>query len=765
MGKSLVRKEAWRKVTGEARYTDDFPLAGFYSARMLVSPHAHARIAYIDSREALAMAGVKLVLTGADCPPLSGPLLRDRPLLATDCVRYAGEPVALVVALDEATASLAAEKIRVAYEPLPAVMDAQSALDGHGPLLHPDLAAYVNNAADVYPQTGTNVSSHFPIRKGNVEQGFGQCEAIVSRTFSLAPSGHIAMETRTCRTQILKDGTVEILTASQSPYEVAKQIAECFAIPAGNVRVKVPFVGGAFGGKAPVVLELLAYMASKKLNGHPVRITATRKEDMETLPSRSGFHAHIKLGADQEGILRAAEILFIMDSGAYADISPYMAKAAAVDCTGPYNIENLACDVYSVYTNHTYATSYRGFAHESLTFCIERAMDALSFELKMDPLAFRRLNAIRPGQLTPTQVKTTLSNIGNLESCIDKLISLCGFKSMPEPLGAHIVRAKGCACFWKAPTPPTDAISGAIATVNADGSFNLSTGVVEMGNGGQTLLAQMFADRLKIPTDQVHVNFSVDTRLNPEHYKTVASFSSYIAGRAVMRAADDVIAQIKRNGALAFACAIEDVELDGGRVYLKQDPECYLLYKDVLSGGGPLGEPVIGRGGFMLKGLSLLNPQTGAGRSAPSWTVGAQAVEIEVDTRDCSYKILNAYTVMDVGKALNPLEQEGMIKGGMAMGLSMASREAFEYENGRLTTPSLRTYKLMHFSERPKYHVAFVETPQADSPYGSRSISEHGIIGMAGALANALSSALNISADSLPLTPEKCWQLRNGGNP
>ncbi len=770
IGKDLFRKEAWQKVSGDAKYTDDFSSAGALHGCMAVSAHAHARILHIDTQAAFAVPGVKLILTGADCPPLSGPLLRDRPLLARDLVRYAGEPVALVVALDEAAAALAADKIHVEYQALPGVFDSHTAFEAGSPLVHDKLESYIHNTADIYPRPGSNISSYYPVRKGDINIGFGQSERTVSREFNLPPSGHIAMELRTACAQILRDGTVEIITASQSPFEVVRQISDCFGVPAGKINVRVPFVGGAFGGKAPVVLELLAYMASEKLGGKPVRLMVTRRQDMETLPCRLGFWAKLRLGADKNGIIQAAELTYLVDHGAYTDIGPYMARALAADCTGPYNVENLSCDSYSVYTNKTFVTSYRGFAHESATFCIERAMDALALECGLDPLEFRRLNAIRPGQLTPTQVKATASDIGSLENCIEGLKTLGGWGGNAcERLDAHIVRAKGCACFWKSPNPPTDAVSGAVVTVNPDGSFNLTTGVVEMGNAGQSLLAQMFADRLGISIDQVHVNFTADTRLNPEHYKTVASFTPYIAGRAVMRAADDVLTQIRSNTALALNCSPENIEVDGGRAYLKSNPECYLLLEDVLSGysspeSGSLGDPVIGRGGFMLKGLSTLDPQTGKGRSAPSWTVGAQSVEIELDTRDLSYRIINAYSVIDVGRALNPAEQQAMIRGGMAMGLSLASREAFHYENGVLTTPSLRTYKLLHFSERPKYHVSFVETPQEDAPYGARCMNEHGTIGMPAALGNALSAACGVSADMLPLTPEALWQARKGGS-
>ncbi|MEA4871749.1 MAG: molybdopterin cofactor-binding domain-containing protein, partial [Synergistaceae bacterium] len=306
-------------------------------------------------------------------------------------------------------------------------------------------------------------------------------------------------------------------------------------------------------------------------------------------------------------------------------------------------------------------------------------------------------------------------------------------------------------------------------TCNPDGSFNLHTGGVEMGSGGQTLLAQIFAEKLKIDASLVHTVLPVDTRTSPEHWKTVASMTAYMAGNAVERAADDIIAQFRHTGALVFGCSESEVEVAHSRVYRKKNPEQFLQYKDVVAGykskeGESIGEPVFGRGGFMLKGLSKLDRITGEGRPGPSWTVGAQVVEVEADREEMSYRILSATTVLDAGCVINPKAMREMVAGGMAMGLSLASREAFEFEeNGVLMTPNLRTYKLMHIGAEPEYRVGFVETPEEGAPHGTRKFTEHGIIGMPAALSNALSAAFEVDIDTLPLTPEMLWEKKLEG--
>lgn len=765
IGKSIARKDAWDKVTGKAEYTEDLPMKGILSARILTSTCAHAMINRIDISKALGVRGVKSILTGEQCSELFGPLVLDRPALARDVVRYAGEPVALVVAQDEPSAEMAIRLIEVEYTALPFVLTPSQAIADASVLVHMQPNGYKKVMTDVYPEAGTNIASRYKIRKGDAQQAFHRCEAVVQHRFSLLPSDHLAMEVRTACAEISSDGNVTITTASQSPYAVRKQLSEAFLIPSGQIQVKVAFIGGGFGGKAPVFLEILAFLASRSVGGKAVRLTIPREQDMASAPCRIGLDAEIKLGADKDGFLQAAEMTFWLDCGAYTDISPYMAKAIAVDCTGPYHVENLSCDSLCVYTNHTYATSYRGFAHESYTFCIERMMDMLAKQCGLDPLELRIKNAIHTNSSTPTQVAYTKSLVGNLTECLNKVKSLSEWQSgKATVIKQDTVRAKGVACLWKTENPPTDAISGAIITFNPDGSVNLNTGVVEMGSGGQTNLALILAERLCISPDRVHVVLPVDTRVSPEHWKTVASLTEHMAGHAVMRAADDLIQQLKQNGAQALGCGIEEILVSNGRVFSNKDPGNFIEFKDIVQGyqsssGESIGEPALGRGGFMLKGLSMLDPQTGEGKTGPAWTVGAQVVEVEADLKTFSYRILSASTVMDVGKVINPELMRAVIAGGMSMGISLASREAFSYcEQGIPQAPNLRTYKLLHIGQQPEYQVGFVETPETNSPYGVRSYAEHGIIGIPAALGNALSAAFGKELSFLPLTPERIWR-------
>lgn len=770
IGVSIPRKEAFDKVTGAAKYADDFTSPGMLHAKILTSPYAHAKIKSIDVSEAKKSLGIKAIITGDYFPALCGAVIEDRPPIARDKVRYNGEPVAVVVANSEQEAMRALKLINVRYEPLPVVNSISEALKENPVLIHENLDQYTHAVHDVYPEIGTNISDRIKIRKGDVAKGLAESDVTVSGSFSLPQSDHIAMETRNARAQILPDGRVIIYTSSQGPYSVKKLLSKYYCIPEGDIIVKVPFVGGGFGGKAPMQLEVIAYLASKAVNGKLVKIANSREDDMKTSPCRIGVEADLKLGATKDGIIKGLEAKYKVDSGAYTDIGPRMAKAIAVDCSGPYNIENIWCDSICVYTNHTYVTSYRGFGHAEYTFCMERMMDKLAVQLGIDPVELRMKNAIKPGQYTPTQVKTTLSNIGKLSNCLEKLKVLAKWdEGQIIKTEEGMIRAKGMGCFWKTSDSPVDAVSGVFLTFNSDGSINLNSGAVEIGPGMKTTLAQILAEKMKMDVGRIHVMMGVNTQVSPEHWKSVASMTTFMAGKAVLRAAEDLIKQLKGLAAVAMKNPPEDLDVANEKVFLKQDPEIYVGFQDLVRGykqanGLAVEGQILGRGSYIMNHITDLDKDTGKGKPGPAWTVGAQAVEIEYNPRMFTYRLLRAITVIDGGKIINPKTSRGLVMGGVNMGFGIATREAFEYDNeGRLQTTTLRTYKPMKFGENPEYTVDFVETPQIDAPFGARGFAEHGIIAIPAAFANAISCAADYEFDKLPITPEVIWKAKTGG--
>ncbi|MBB5172283.1 xanthine dehydrogenase family protein molybdopterin-binding subunit [Texcoconibacillus texcoconensis] len=767
IGDSVIRKEALEKVTGKAKYTHDERTKGMFYAKKVISPYAHAKMTAKDTSEARKVKGVRAVITGENLP-LIGEEVRDRPPIATDKVRYHGEVVALVVADTPEVAKRAANLIHVSYQPLPTVQSPSHAIEANAPLVHENVAEYEKDEG-IEPIPKSNISNHTKIRKGDIEKGWRESEVTVDESFSFSPSDHTAMETRSAKAEIKANGSVVIDTSSQAPFMVKKLMNDYFGIEVGKVIVNTPLVGGGYGGKASVQQEILAYIASKAVGGRQVEVFYSREEDMITAPCHIGLDAKVKLGATKEGTLKVAEIVYLFDGGAYSDKAIHLSRAGAVDCTGPYKIDHVKCDSYSVYTNHPYPAPYRGFSHSEVLFAFERTMDILAKKLHIDPLQLREKNAILPGHTTPTQVRLNRSTIGHVPKCIEKVKKLINWdEGELVEVNDRIVRAKGVSCLWKTSTIPTDSTSGAILTFNEDGTVNLMSGVVEIGTATKTVLAQMVADRLRIDVRDVHVRMKVDTQTTPEHWKTVASRGTFMAGRAALAAADDALTQLKKIASTILRARVDDLDVGNGRVFLREEPSVGLEFKDIAYGytypnGNAIGGQIIGRGNYILRHLTELDPETGKGNPGPEWSVGAQAIEVEFDRRDYTYKMLRAASVIDVGKVLNEKSARGQVTGAMSMGLAFGGRETFVFdEQARVLNPRLRTYRPIHYGEHPEYIVEFVETPHIDAPYGARGAGEQGLLGMPAALGNALSTAVGVPLRQLPLTPELIWRTKEG---
>jgi len=422
-------------------------------------------------------------------------------------------------------------------------------------------------------------------------------------------------------------------------------------------------------------------------------------------------------------------------------------------------------DSLCVYTNHPFATAFRGFGHIELSYATERAMDLLAERLRMDPAALRLKNAIRQGDLTPTGAPMD-ENTGDLPACLAKVKERLAWDSQPHrvvrPDGK--IRAKGISCFWKAPAIPTFTDAGAVLYFADDGSATLATGVIEIGQGAHEGLRMLVAEALKTDLDHVHVTRHVDTDRSPHDWATAASRSLFMAGRAALDAVADAVAQIKNVAAAPLRCPAEDLEVAGGRVFIRDEPSHFLPLEKVVLGyvhpnGNAIGGPVIGRGWYITPDLTSLDPATGAGKPWLEWTLGAEGVEVEIDPADGAIRVLKAACAMDVGKVVHPALSRGQVVGAMAMGIGYSLSEGFVFDARQaVQNGSLRDYKIMRYGEDPEYFVDFVETPQSDGPYGLRGLGEQGIVGMPGCLSQAVSLAIGRQMTALPMTPEAIWK-------
>jgi CO/xanthine dehydrogenase Mo-binding subunit len=762
VGKSVPRIDAYEKVTGAATFADDMQFGpGLYYGRLVRSPYAHALIKRVDVREALELPGVKAVVTGQDVPNNIGLYLIDRPIFARDRARYVGEPVAGVVATSEGVAHEAAQLVEVEYEELPAVFDPVEAARPNAPVLHPDLGGY-KVANFIFPEPGTNISEHFKLRRGDVELAWPRCEAIVEGTFRLPQIQHVPIEPHVAVGLWQPSGQVTLWTCSQSPFAQRDLMAQSLDIPHGNLRVISPYVGGGFGGKAGISMEVCAVVMARAVQGHPVKLRMTREEEFIGTTVRQSLVAHTKIGCDADGNLLAMETQYYFGGGAYNDYGVNIARAAGYSCTGPYLIPNVKGDSYCVYTNQPIGSAMRGFGMPEIHWGIEQIMDQLAEEMGMDPAEFRRRNCVKSGATILTGMEMPPID---LVACIDKVTAAIHWDKKEEASAPHKRRGKGLAIMWKAPAMPPNPGSAAIVRFNEDATVNVSIGAQDLGQGAFTVLAQIAAQTLGVPYEWVRISVPVDTKYSPYEWQTVASRITWSTGNAVRAAAEDAKRQILEIVAGHWGEKPEHLEIKNGVVFSYRTEEELPLKGMVVYGlpnenfEGWTGGPIVGQGKFMPTYVTNLDFETGQGtRAVVHYTVGAQAVDLEVDTETGEIAVLKIASAYDVGKAINPDLIMTQIEGGAVHGMSSAF-EGLKFDaKGQPLNPNLVDYRIATAADIPnEIHGDFVETPLEDGPWGARGVGEHVMVPTAPAMANALYNALGIRFSELPLSAEKVF--------
>ncbi len=759
VGKSVPRIDVHEKVTGSATFSDDIQFGpGLYFGRLVRSPLAHALILSIDATEALQIPGVKAVVTGDDLPKNIGLYLIDRPIFARDRVRYVGEPVAGVVASSDEIAYRAAQLVRVEYEELPAVFDPVEAAHRDAPLLHPNLADY-EVANFIFPQPGTNISEHFKLRRGDVDSAWAQCAAIVEGTFRLPQIQHVPIEPHVAVSLWESSGQVTLWTCSQSPFAQRDMVAQSLDIPHGNLRVVSPYVGGGFGGKAGISMEVCAVAMARAAMGHPVKLRMTREEEFIGTTVRQSLVARTKIGCGSTGNLLAMETQYYFGGGAYNDYGVNIARAAGYSCTGPYLIPNVKGDSYCVYTNLPIGSAMRGFGMPEIHWGIEQIMDQLAEKIGVDPADFRRRNCVKSGQSILTGMEMPPID---LVACIDKATEGVEWGKQQPASAPHKRRGKGIAIMWKAPAMPPNPGSASIVRFNEDATVNVSIGAQDLGQGAFTVLAQMTAQALGVPYEWVRVSVPVDTKYSPYEWQTVASRITWSTGNAVRAAAEDAKHQILDIVAAHWGENPQDLDIKDGVVFSYRTEEELPLKGMVVYGlpnenfEGWTGGPIVGQGRFMPTYVTNLDFETGQGtRAVVHYTVGAQAVDLEVDTETGEITVLRIASVYDVGKAINPDLIMTQIEGGAVHGMSSAF-EGLKYDQqGRPLNPNLVDYRISTAADIPhEIHGGFVETPLEDGPWGARGVGEHVMVPTAPAMANAIYDALGIRFSDLPLSAE-----------
>jgi carbon-monoxide dehydrogenase large subunit len=753
VGKSPIRLDAHEKVTGRTVYAVDLKLAGMLWAKVLRSPHPHARILHIDGSRARIMPGVVAMVTGEDFPGSLGVIVQDQNFLARDKVRFVGDAVAAVAAVDLDTAEEALSLIRVEYEPLPAVLDPVEAMKNREVLIHENLSQYPV-APGIFPVAGTNVCSHFKLRKGDVERGFRESDLILEDTYTSPMLQHAHLEPHASVAQVDSSGKILIWTNTQTPYFNRKALAKGLNLSLNQVRVICTAIGGAFGGKSYLKAEPICVALALKTRGLPVKLVYTREEEFGVATVRHPAIIRCKTGMKRDGTWMAQETELIFDTGAYADIGPRVCRNAGFSAAGPYKVPNVRIDSYCVYTNKPIGGAFRGFGIPQLAWAVESHLDTMAGRLGIDPVQLRLKNAVEEGSLSATG--QVLHSVG-LKETIRQAAEKIGWGEGSGPF-----RGKGIACMHKSTVTPSS--SAAFVKLNEDASVTLLCSAVEMGQGASTALAQIASEELGIPVEKIAV-VRPDTDVTPYDMASVSSRSTFFAGNAVRRAAADAREQLLQIAAEILEANPKDLVIESGKIMVRGVPEKAIPITDLplgeafyvgVKGGRGRGRPVLGRGSFTVEDATPLDRETGQGKNPSAfWMYATQAAEVEVDPRSGRVKVLRISSAHDVGKSIHPLSIEGQIQGALVMGVGTALFEEMELENGKVKNPTFAEYKLPSALDAPEMIPIIVEEPHAQGPFGAKGLGEPALAPAAAAIGNAIYAAVGVRIKDLPITPEK----------
>lgn len=776
VGASHQRVEIIGKLTGDALYTGDLVLPGMLHAKVKKSPHARARIVRIDTSKAEALRGVHTVLTGHELDYRMGLYVVDKDILAKDVVRHFGEAVAAVAAESPEIASKAVELIDVEYAVLAPVLDPMEAIKEDAPLVHPDLASYSYVEAAFSPQPGTNIANVTRMRKGDVERGFAEAEWIVEREYTNPSVQHVPLETHVAIVEWKAGDEVTIWTSAQSPFTVRNLFCTAMRLPLNQVRVVVPHVGGGFGGKAGIHLEPLLACLSRKAGGRPVKLQATREEEFSLLPCRSALTYRIKTGVRADGKITAQQMSMYWDAGAYADYAVNVTRASGYSAAGPYDISNAWVDAYTIYTNKPYGTAYRGFGHVEFFWGLERHMELVAQAIGMDSLAFRKRNLLTPGSTTLSG-ETITEHTGNPLKCLEEAAKAIDYGRLTPEEEEHETRTgrrigKGLATLHKAPAMPSFTASASVVKMNSDGSVIVNVALMEIGQGCNTAIAQIAAERLRFPIDRVKVAVEKDTDKEPYDWQTVASKGLILSGNATMLACDDLLTQAYAVAGQVLRAQPADLDHDAEKIFVKHRPEESVTFAALSVGyahpnGNGIGGPLIGVGRYVAQGLTNLDKETGQGLPALDWTYGAHGVVVDVDPETGEFDVLAIASAFDVGKVVNPEIVRGQCVGGMVQGLGTALCEGYIYDQqGRLLNPSFTDNKIPTARDIPdRIESLVVETAQLDGPFGARGVGEHPMISVAPAIGNAIQHATGAELMHMPMRFEDVWRALRAKEP
>jgi CO/xanthine dehydrogenase Mo-binding subunit len=726
IGQSVLRRDALGKVKGETLYPGDINLPNQLYMKILFAGRPHALIHKVDTQKAEAVEGVLAVLTARDVPVNEYGLIKpDQPVLCgpgsdkqfADRVRFVGDQVALVIAESEAIAEQARALIEVEYEDLPVLTNPIRSMDEHDRLIHPD--------------TESNVFCHYRIRKGDVDSAFSQADVILEQEYHTPAQEHAYLQPEAGLGYIDDQGRVTVVVAGQWTHEDQEQIAHALDLPLEQVRVIYPAIGGAFGGRedmsVQIVLALAAWRLQQQGINRPVKIIWDREESIIGHHKRHPYVIKAKWGATKEGKITTAEMTVIADGGAYAYTSTKVLGNAHLMCTGPYEIDNVKVDSYAVYTNNLPGGAFRGFGGPQGAFAAESQMNKLAEKLKIDPVELRMRNILQEGSLL--SVGTPLPAGVSLPEVVTECARAAGWQSgetgwskevkPSQPAAKYLKRGSGFSCAYKNVGFSFGFVDQCWATVELHGKAQIEKVIVhhagaDVGQGTHTVMAQIAADMVGVPLERVEMIVS-DTATTDNSGSTSASRMTFVAGNSIRGAAELALQK-----------------------WQEED------------------RPAIGRYQYIPPQTTAQDPETGYCEPNYSYGYVAQAVEIQVDTETGHIQVLNVTSANDVGKAINPQQIVGQIEGAVVQAAGYAILENLVQENGYVQTPHLSTYLIPTVLDIPeKIESLVLEYPDPRGPFGARGMAEMPFLPFVPALVAAVYEATGVWFNEFPLTPER----------
>ena len=755
VGERHAPTDAHAKVRGELRYAADQPPRPCLDVVLHRASRPHALINSVDVAHARSVDGVVAVVTGAQLYErfgdalMTGPTSSDQPCLAVDRVRYIGEPVAAVLARGLAPARMAADEVVVEYSELDPVHDVDKAVAG-APFVHDVLRPSIvfGDLKHLRGKRDTNVNYEFNLRRGDVEEAAETPDATTVREeFWCPPTHHVPIELPF--TAAWRDGDrLEILSTTQTPSYVRQSVADLLGLPLNKVRVRSAPLGGGFGAKMYDRLEPLAAVLAWTQRT-AVRVTATREEAF-LLTTRHGAAVTGSMTADKDGRIVAATADVRYDTGAYADVGPRITAKSGMVATGPYKIENVSVRSRCVYTNKPSAGPFRGFGVPQVTWSHESLVDELARVRGEDPAEFRRRNLLREGDVAPVG---TPMHSADFVGCLDAVTEAIGWDAPLQREEGRLRRGRGVAVGIKAVLTPT--ISNAVLQLNQDASATLMISTVDMGQGSDTIMAQIAAEALCLGEGQVRV-VATDTDVTPYDTITAGSRSTYHTGNAVRRASEAMRDKLVDIAAERFGVPVTDVKLTGDGLVSTQSQERATISELLHGHFGARGTTLTTEAEFTTTWMPYDHETGQSEKVTEHWFAGAIAVQLTVDTATGRVHVEHLVAAGDVGRAINPKLVEQQLTGAAIMGVGHALFDRLVFDEGQIVNGTLLDYQLPSVLDVPdKITPIIVENPHRTGPYGAKGVGETTIIPLAPAVANAVRDAIGIRFPELPLTPER----------